>query len=213
MWPRAYTVRPQVYMRTVLPGPGVKSSSVRLSVLNSRSVMCESVDRTGGLPDLAAIRRARVTPERRRRCTSNLTSHAAVAARLRRRLPRPAVPARPCLCRAACRRCVHALDQLAQQCLATPAGAASTRKVKRLRGHVAGFYSESRSKSTRARSQSAAICTLQRVERLEASLVPQPLHERRRGRWCHTDRGRSRRRASRPTCGRTRRPSAGRRYW
>ncbi len=36
MCPRAYTVRPHVYMRTVLSGAGVNSSSVRVSVLYRR---------------------------------------------------------------------------------------------------------------------------------------------------------------------------------
>src|SRR5687768_9680867 len=37
MWPRAYTVSPHVYMRTVLPSAGTKSSSVRVRVLNRRT--------------------------------------------------------------------------------------------------------------------------------------------------------------------------------
>src|SRR5207248_5666447 len=36
MCPRAYTVRPHVYIRTVLSRPGVKVSSLRVSVLYRR---------------------------------------------------------------------------------------------------------------------------------------------------------------------------------
>src|SRR6476620_11704885 len=36
MCPRAYAVRPQTYIRTVLPSAGANSSSVRVNVLNRR---------------------------------------------------------------------------------------------------------------------------------------------------------------------------------
>src|SRR5690349_15717050 len=38
MWPLAYTVRPQAYMRTVLPSEGANGSSVRVKVLYRRIV-------------------------------------------------------------------------------------------------------------------------------------------------------------------------------
>ena len=72
---------------------------------------------------------------------------------------------------------------------------ASSESVKREEefgfGHEAGFYSERRSNSTRARAQSAVDLRFEQVERLERPLVAEPLDEAEANRVRRTDRDRN----------------------
>ena len=180
-------------MRTVLSRAGAKSSSLAGQRVVQAHASCDgSVAVRGHVserrPLRGAGRRSSISSAARdlaksgrpRRSSRRRGAPDAIARGRRRRASRP--PTR-CRRRPAARRFGqpdgpgHAPTRSA-----SISSESRRRRTGRARKRIvsdtaSGFYSESRSNSTRARWQSAAICARSSVDALEAPLVAQPLHE------------------------------------